>query len=217
MSEEKKNLLLALYDEPGGAAYESEPDLQGEAERLRYVKFHLDARPRARPFPETIEAIVRRASAPGNEAEVVQPDQGETGLRLVTWTVRLAATLVIVALAWIAWPPEASEIDGLAVTLAPQPEVDPQAPAESSTTSPTVGPATIEAPATKPVLEGLAARIAGSETIPEWDDTSELIAIQRRLEMLGALEWDETPVPLEHFPTRTLPGVNRGVIQARGQ
>jgi hypothetical protein len=216
MSEEKKNLLLSLYGELDSDDHRVDSRLQREAEQLRYVKFHLDARPGVRPTPESIEAIVHRAAAADSGPAGILMETRNGGLRLVKWAVRLAATMLIAAVAWIAWPkaPDPGETGSLLATV---PEMAPPASTEyepMNATVPLAIVATTEAPV---VRERHITPPAAVEASPGWDDTSELLAIQRRLEMLGAMEWDEPPVPLEQLPTRIPPGVNRGVIQARDQ
>jgi hypothetical protein len=217
MSEEKKNLLLSLYGELDSDDYRVDSRLQREAEQLRYVKFYLDARPRVRPTPEAIEAIVDRAVAADSGPAGIPMETRHGGLRLVKWAARLAASMVIVAVAWIAWPtgaPDPGETGSLLTTV---PETVPPASTEAEPMKATVPPAIVAATEIPAVRERLAVQPAAVEAPPGWDDTGELLAIQRRLEMLGALDWDEPPVPLEQLPTRMPPGVNRGVIQARDQ
>jgi hypothetical protein len=209
MSEEKKRLLLSLYGEKDDVP--TPPALRDEAEALRAMKYHLDARPRMRPAPVVLERISAEAervaaeSAPATTVGVRANRSSSRALRLVRAGTRLAAVLVAMAIGWH-WFAPADPVEvvesgtpehELAASVPPVAEA-PAIMVEEPAGSPASPPARARgsSPATEVIAES-------AEVNRDWEAASDLLMIQRRLEMLGALDWDEPAFPLEMMPNST--------------
>jgi hypothetical protein len=139
-----------------------------EYERLRETKERLDDRPARRPDPAVVDQVVETArSATQRSPSTARPD-GDRPARPPTrsWTRRLqmvGAALALglfVGIGWLQLPGPSEE--------------------------PTAGSATGELDATAQQTVPAAAdeRRRGADTVPAWDESDELIRINRRLEQL---------------------------------
>ena len=166
--DDRLRLIQYLYDEevddPAFARRLTEDEaLFREYERLRAAKDDLDDRPARRPDPAVVDQVVHRARTAAQESSRSTGDRPPRRPS-PTWTGRLqtaSAALAFVLLIGLGWWQEGGFVE------------DPVAGASPETAQQTT-PAAVDS------------REAHGRAIPAWDDSDELVRIQRRIEQLQA-------------------------------
>lgn len=211
MEHSKRDILLHLYGEtPEDSDLREllrDDELRREYQALSEVKFRLDHRPRERPDPAVLDAVLAHAggepSAAGSRRGDRPPAARRTALRrLLVPALSIAAALVVAfGLGWWANTPGQ-------ITSSENPAPDQDMPVTPEPLNRVVPPfPDAGTHAVTDARTGQPSRVAGASTADPklaWDDPEPLDFWYRRIESLEAASdpdgWGVPAVPLEMLP-----------------